>query len=137
MAPVTKHFRKRNAILSYLQRTDSHPSAEMVYNQLKAEIPDLSLGTVYRNLSMFKQQGIIASLGTVNCVERFDGNTAPHVHFVCDNCDSVLDLPMLDVPEDLASAAAEQLGGYVNTCQLTFTGVCKDCIEKQHGGETA
>ena len=137
MAPVTKHFRKRNAILSYLQRTDSHPSAEMVYNQLKAEIPDLSLGTVYRNLSMFKQQGIIASLGTVNCVERFDGNTAPHVHFVCDNCDSVLDLPMLDVPEDLASAAAEQLGGYVNTCQLTFTVVCKDCIEKQHGGETA
>ena len=77
MERTAKHFRKRDAILSYLRSTDVHPSADMVYAHLKPEIPDLSLGTVYRNLSMFRQQGTIASVGTVNGVERFDGNTNP------------------------------------------------------------
>ena len=74
MEKTTKQFRKRNAILAYLRQTEDHPSAEMVYNQLKPEIPDLSLGTVYRNLSMFKTNGEIISIGTVNGVERFDAD---------------------------------------------------------------
>ena len=74
MTQAKKHFRKRDAILAYLRSTDVHPSADMVFANLKPEIPDLSLGTVYRNLSMFRQEGTIASVGTVNGVERFDGN---------------------------------------------------------------
>ena len=70
MEPRSKHFRKRDAILNYLRHTTEHPSAETVYAALKAEIPDLSLGTVYRNLSLFKEQGLIISLGSVNGVER-------------------------------------------------------------------
>ena len=62
METSKKNFRKRTAILSYMRQTHDHPSAEMVYNHLKQEIPDLSLGTVYRNLSMFKNQGEIISL---------------------------------------------------------------------------
>ena len=68
---TTKHFRKRDAILTYLQGTLSHPSAEMVYAELKQQIPDLSLGTVYRNLNLFKDQGLAISIGTVKGVERF------------------------------------------------------------------
>ena len=98
---TTKQFRKRNAILNYLRHTDVHPSAEMVYNHLKPEIPDLSLGTVYRNLAMFKDKGEIISIGTVGGVERFDGNAAPHVHFICTDCESVTDLPRVAVPETL------------------------------------
>ena len=86
METSKKNFRKRTAILSFLRQTKDHPSAEMVFNHLKQEIPDLSLGTVYRNLSMFKAQGEIISLGTVNGVERFDGNVEPHVHFICSSC---------------------------------------------------
>lgn len=138
MTQGTKQFRKRNAILSYLRSTDTHPSAEMVFGQLKPEIPDLSLGTVYRNLAMFRQQGTIASVGTVNGVERFDGNTQPHVHFVCNGCSAVIDLPQLQVPVTLTSAAREQTGGQVASCQLTFTGLCRECImENEKGGETA
>lgn len=138
MTPSTKQFRKRNAILAYLKDTTSHPSAEMVFAQLKPEIPDLSLGTVYRNLSMFKQQGIIASLGAVNCVERFDYNTAPHVHFVCSQCSDILDMPNMEVPEQLIQTAAEATGGQVATCQLTFTGQCQRCLNEQsNGGESA
>lgn len=134
----TKQFRKRNAILSYLRRTDVHPSADMVLAELKAEIPDLSLATVYRNLAMFKNQGEIMSIGTVNGVERFDGNTDPHVHFICTDCSAVIDLPTLPVPEALTEAAAAATGGSINACQLTFVGRCQDCLKKSlQGGETA
>ncbi len=133
-----KQFRKRNAILSYLRQTDVHPSAEMVYEHLRSGYPDLSLGTVYRNLGIFKAQGLVASLGTVNGVERFDGTVEPHVHFVCGTCGSVLDMPDLEVPEQLCKKVAQTTGGKVESCQLTFTGLCSECCEIQEkGGETA
>ena len=135
MDKTTKQFRKRNAILEYLRQTDEHPSAEMVYTHLKPEYPDLSLGTVYRNLSMFKQQGEIISIGTVNGVERFDGNTMPHVHFVCTGCDAVADLPQIQVPEALNQQVTLQTGGHIDMCQLTFVGQCSRCTEQK--GETA
>ncbi len=128
MEKTTKQFRKRNAILAYLRQTKAHPSAEMVYNHLKPEFPDLSLGTVYRNLTMFKEQGQIISLGAVGGVERFDGNITPHVHFVCTGCESVQDLPQIAVPEALNEEVALQTGGQIDTCQLTFTGRCNKCV---------
>ena len=135
---ATKQFRKRNAILEYLQETDEHPSAEMVYNSLKPQLPDISLATVYRNLAMFRQQGTIASLGTVGGVERFDGNTAPHVHFVCNGCYAVSDLHSMSVPDHLSREAENIIGGQVCDCQLTFTGLCARCAEIQSkGGESA
>ena len=124
-----KHFRKRDAILTCLRQTTVHPSAEWIYTQLKPEIPDLSMGTVYRNLTLFKEKGMIVSVGTVKGVERFDGNTDPHVHFFCNECGAVLDLTGLCVPEELNVAAAAETGGQVGTCQLTFTGVCRECRE--------
>ena len=138
MDKTTKQFRKRNAILAYLRQTDEHPSAEMVYHYLKPEYPDLSLGTVYRNLSMFKAQGDIISLGAVNGVERFDGNTMPHVHFVCTGCDAVADLPQIEVPEVLNQEVTKQIGGRIDMCQLTFVGRCSRCLDKEtQSGESA
>jgi len=127
MERTAKHFRKRDAILTCLRQTDTHPSADWVYAQLKPEIPDLSLGTVYRNLNLFKEQGQIVSLGTVKGVERFDGNTAPHVHYICESCGCVLDLEGIAVPQELQSAVANTTGGQVTNCQLTFTGICMAC----------
>ena len=129
MEVSTKHFRKRDAILNYLRSTTAHPSAEMVFTQLKPEIPDMSMGTVYRNLNLFKQQGMVMSVATVNGVERFDGNTAPHVHFICQNCDAVIDLMDMHVPESLKSVAESSCGGQVTDCQLSFTGLCQSCID--------
>ena len=130
MERTAKHFRKRDAILTCLRQTTVHPSAEWVYNQLKPEYSDLSLGTVYRNLALFKEQGLITSLGTVNGVERFDGNTHPHVHFVCNGCDAVIDLPQMLVPETLSASAEESADCRVSSCQLTFAGTCRDCNAK-------
>lgn len=128
-----KHFRKRDAILSYLRHTDQHPSAETVYAELKKEIPDLSLGTVYRNIALFKQQGLIQSLGNINGVERFDGTVVPHVHFVCSVCGEIRDLTQLHVPQLLCDKAASEAEAVVEQCMLTFLGTCSACVgNEQH-----
>ena len=128
MAPPAKHFKKRDAILEYLRHTKAHPSAEMIYTDLKPQIPDLAMGTVYRNLSLFKEQGLVSSVATVKGVERFDGNTDPHVHFICSDCDAVIDLMEMEIPLSLSQAAEAACGGNVNECQLCFTGKCRECI---------
>ncbi len=130
MEPSTKQFRKRNAILQYLQDTKAHPSAETVYADLKQQIPDLSMGTVYRNLNLFCQQGMASVIATVRGVERFDANTEPHVHFICNDCDSVIDLMQMEIPESLRSQAASQSGGEVELCSLSFTGRCCQCVNR-------
>ena len=78
MEANTKQFRKRNAILECLRSTHTHPSAEMVHEMLREAHPDISLATVYRNLTYFKNQGLATSVATVRGVERFDANTEPH-----------------------------------------------------------
>ena len=133
MEVSTKHFRKRDAILQYLQSVTDHPSAEKVFTQLKAEIPDLSMGTVYRNLNLFKQQGLAVSVATVKGVERFDGNTDPHVHFICQECDAVIDLMDMEIPDSLKSVAENSSGGQVSGCVLCFSGLCQDCLKKLKG----
>lgn len=122
-----KRSRKREAILDCLRQTDVHPSAEWVYRRLKPRIPDLSLATVYRNLALFKQEGLICSLGVVQGLERFDGDTSPHVHFICTGCGRILDLPGLQLPAELGSQAVQITGGQVTGASLRFHGVCRHC----------
>ena len=131
MAACEKRFRKRDAILEYLRGTNAHPSAETIYTDLKPKIPDLAMGTVYRNLTLFKEKGMVSSVATVSGVERFDANTNPHVHFICSNCDAVIDLDDMQVPETLSQLAAKCCGGTVDGCQLSFTGLCRECIENE------
>ena len=127
---AAKQFRKRNAILACLQGTTSHPSAEMVYEMLQKEHPDISLATVYRNLARFKSQGLVCSVATVRGVERFDAMTHPHVHFICSSCDAVIDLPQMEIPESLSAEADEVAGCRIQNCRLTFTGLCGKCANK-------
>lgn len=132
MATSAKHFRKRDAILDCLRMSKEHPSAEALFYQLKPEIPDLSMGTVYRNLNLFRDQGLAISVATVNGVERFDGNTSPHVHFICDDCSAVIDLEAMQVPDSLVSAAAGCCGGgQITNYRLSFTGQCPTCLRKK------
>ena len=131
METKTKQFRKRSAILQCLKDTHTHPSAEMLHQMLQQEHPDISLATVYRNLALFKSQGIIQSLGTVGGIERFDANTMPHVHFICTRCCSVTDLPQITVPQQLQSTVESTTGGQVAECQLSFSGICQSCCQAE------
>ena len=131
MERTRKHSRKRDAILNCISRTTCHPSAEWVYQQLKPEIPDLSLGTVYRNIAMFKEEGTIQSIGVVNGLERYDFNTAPHTHFICTACGSVLDLGTIELPQSFVQDAETAIGGgAVASYHLQFSGECADCRKK-------
>lgn len=123
-----KNFsKKREAIYKTLCSTKLHPSAEWVYNNLKEEYPDLSLGTVYRNMNMFKEQGMAMSVGTVGGQERFDGNTKPHAHFICNKCGKITDIEQISY-----NYQADEILRQVSGCQVDFHlsyfyGVCEEC----------
>ena len=128
MATVRRHSRKRDAILDCIRNSRIHPSAEWIYAQLKPDHPDLSLGTVYRNLALFRESGEVVSVATVHGVDRLDACTQPHAHFICEKCNAVLDI---DVPQDDLRAELEQrYGCRVQRSEMLFRGICSQCKEE-------
>ena len=130
MEKATRYSKKREAILEVLRSTEEHPTADWVYHTLREQFPDLSLGTVYRNLARFKEEGLIVSVGTVNGQERFDAVTNPHTHFICRGCGAVLDLPGLTAELDL-NRIASQNGVTIDHHELLFYGLCPHCCPQQ------
>ncbi len=126
MNTVRKHSHKRDAVLEKLRSTKSHPSAKWIYDELRKDIPDISLGTVYRNLSVFKDEGQIISVGVVNGQERFDANTREHNHFICTGCGSVLDIDT-DIEDALSAEVERRYGVEIHSRQLTYYGKCPKC----------
>lgn len=124
--------RKRQAILQAVCGTDCHPTAEWVYQAVKPQYTDLSLGTVYRNLAKFKEEGLIASLGVINGQERFDGDTHPHDHFVCSKCGAILDVSQYELPRELFQALSERYSLRVDSHELIFRGLCPACLKEQN-----
>lgn len=122
------YSRKREAILTLLRGTKIHPSAEWVYQELKPQFPDLSLGTVYRNLSRFKEEGTIVSIGTVKGQERYDADISPHSHLICTRCGAVLDVTGDFVREGADALAAAQCEAKVESHSVLFYGLCRACV---------
>ena len=132
MERAIRYSKKREAILTQIQGTSCHPSAEWVYQQLRPLHPDLSLGTVYRNLAFFRERGQVRSVGVVQGQERFDAITTPHSHFVCNCCGTVLDLPDVRPERGLEQTVSTQYGFAVERCELTFYGLCPNCTDQQN-----
>jgi Fur family peroxide stress response transcriptional regulator len=126
------HSKKRDEILTVIRSTVSHPSARWVYEQLKPNLPALSLGTVYRNINLFREEGELASLGVVRGEERFDGRVEPHPHFICSRCGAVIDLPFLS-DETLEELAEIGRGGglRIEPLRTVFYGLCGGCREEK------
>ena len=131
MERTTRYSKKRAAILAAIRGTDCHPSAEWVYQTLKPNHPDLSLGTVYRNLVFFQERGDIRSVGVIKGQERFDGITTPHSHFICRHCGAVVDLSQIELADRIDRDVSEQYGLMVEHHELTFHGLCPTCIHNQ------
>jgi Fur family peroxide stress response transcriptional regulator len=113
--------------LRVIQSTESHPGAQWVYEQLKPAIPDLSLGTVYRNITVFREEGRVVSVGVVNGEERFDGKVEPHPHFVCEKCGAVLDLSGEIQLELETKLSFKTPGCTIDKRKTVFYGLCKAC----------
>lgn len=123
---MQRFSKKRQAIYDCLHSTKSHPTADWIYSQLHPQYPDLSLGTVYRNLSQLKAAGLIQSVGVVNGQERFDADVSSHPHLVCTDCGTVVDL-ILELPQGLTAQAEEQTGYHVTGISLRLQGQCPHC----------
>ena len=122
-----KYSRQRESIKEYLNGTREHPTADMVYMSVKEEFPNISLGTVYRNLNLLADIGEAIKITTPDGGDRFDGCTTPHYHFCCTKCGSVIDL---DLPEltHVNEAANANFDGVIESHSMLFYGTCKNCL---------
>ena len=124
----TRNSETRNRIYEYLCGTKAHPSAYMIFQDLKPKIPSLSMGTVYNNIKHFEEQGMIINVTSVNGNERYDANTSDHIHLVCDCCGSVIDI--MDANIDTAKSACSVGNIKINNIKIVLYGFCENCLAK-------
>ena len=123
---MIKYSRQREAIIKYLTGRTDHPSAESVYQALRLTYPNISLGTVYRNLGLLEENGQLMRIPMDNGSDRFDPNASPHYHFLCRKCGCLQDVPMTAL-DSLNQLAQAHLGGVVESHTLIFKGLCESC----------
>lgn len=122
----TRMTKQKKIILDVLRSTRSHPTADWIYAEARKQIPNLSLGTVYRNLNQLAEMGEIMELNYGSSFSRFDGNPRPHYHLVCEHCGRVSDLE-LPYLHQLETSAAAVSGAKIHGHRLEFQGICADC----------
>ena len=125
---IMKYSRQREAIKDFLIHTREHPTADTVYMYVKKEFPNISLGTVYRNLNLLADMGEIIKISSADGGDRFDGDTAPHYHFFCSSCGKVIDLN-IDTIDHINEIANEAFDGSIEFHQTSFHGKCSDCVD--------
>ncbi len=121
---MKNYSRQREAILNVLRSTDVHPTASEVYKRVRQQIPNISLGTVYRNLSALSEAGDILTISVGEGTDHFDGNAAPHLHLHCRCCGSIADAEF-----DFSDAQKQinEMGFKSETSILVIHGICKSC----------
>ncbi|WP_457625983.1 Fur family transcriptional regulator [Persephonella sp.] len=125
-----RNTQQRKVILEILRSTDIHPTADWIYERARQVIPNISLGTVYRNLKILKDEGLILELNDGK-QSRFDGRIDEHFHFKCTSCNSIYDIDR----HEIVQIDKEKLGreGYtVQGCEVVFTGICPKCNGNQN-----
>ena len=125
-----KRSRQRESIMNFLAGRTDHPTAVVIYTNLRQEMPNLSLGTVYRNLSLLSDIGDILKISTGNGPDHFDGNPTPHNHFICNKCGAVIDLEMDNI-EHIDEVASKNFDGNIQGHVIYFHGICPDCLKQE------
>ncbi|MCH8011420.1 MAG: transcriptional repressor [Candidatus Marinimicrobia bacterium] len=123
-----RYSKQRKEILEIIKTTNSHPTADWIYERVRTQIPNISLGTVYRNLRQLVDNDLIHAR-TVNGMVHYDGNLGDHQHFYCTDCGILYDLDLS--LEDFVSEITENLGHVIHECDLQFNGICNSCQQEQ------
>lgn len=121
-----KFSRQRESILRHIKCHPVHPTADQVYTALKKENPSLSLGTVYRNLNLLSEAGMLRKIRIADGSDRFDGRTDPHFHMICERCGRVFDVEMPELGE-IISEIKRRDGHEITGITLNLRGVCAEC----------
>ncbi len=138
LEPVKRRHqtRQRSRILAWLRETDLHPTAAQTHEALVRELPNLSLGTVYRNLEVLVSEGVIEEVASAGGGVRYDGNSKPHHHFICESCGAIDDLH-LQAPPELARKLRRARGRTARRIRIDFYGLCESCEPPQSGLRSA
>ena len=131
---VLKHSRQRDSIKEFLMGRKDHPTAAVVYDNVRRSFPNISLGTVYRNLTLLADIGEISRIHVGDGVDHFDADTSPHYHFICRECGCVRDLDMAGI--DLDEMASRNFDGQIECHTVYFHGRCRDCCQRFHSVST-
>ena len=121
-----RQSKQRNRLLEVLRSTESHPTADWLYEQLKQEFPNLSLGTVYRNLATLVDHGLVKKIHFGSTYDRFEANTHPHYHLICESCGTIIDFDM-PIRGELNHQAEKLTSFTITHHSIDFFGVCKTC----------
>ncbi|HEU5359878.1 MAG TPA: transcriptional repressor [Candidatus Deferrimicrobiaceae bacterium] len=123
----SRNTKQRAVILEILRNSGSHPTAEAIYQEARKVLPNISLGTVYRNLNFLREQGMAREIRTNSeSCSRFEGRCPPHAHFHCTECQAVLDLPLPTCLKDLVWTTEREIAS-VNSLDLHVIGSCSHC----------
>ncbi len=128
---VTRKTKQKEAILKVLNSTYSHPTTSWIYEQVKEAIPNISLGTVYRDLKILARKGEILEIDFASNPSRYDSNIEKHYHFRCLKCDNIFDIDE-KVNLEIDRRAAQKTGFEVFYHCLEFHGLCQDCQQKDY-----
>lgn len=119
------YSRQRELIYNALMNTQSHPTAETIYKQLRVDVPKLSLATVYRNLNQLCDLGSARRLRINGSPDRYDGVVKPHYHFCCEHCGDVCDVTISE--SVINSLLSSEMGHSPTYCDVIFYGSCLKC----------
>jgi Fur family peroxide stress response transcriptional regulator len=121
------YSRQRESIKEYLMSTKEHPTADVIYQHVKEENPKISLGTVYRNLTLLVDLGEVRKISTGDGTDHFDADTSAHSHYFCRCCHRLMDVDVTPSVDQILAASSAGIGT-VEQASLLFTGICKDCV---------
>lgn len=127
--PKTRYSKQRELIYSNLMARHDHPTAEAIYRDLKKDHPELSLGTVYRNLNFLADNKRIRKLDVGQKMVHFDGDLSNHHHFICSKCKKVFDINFQD--EQIRMVVRQQTNHQIDKVEIVFSGVCESCLMKE------
>ncbi len=124
-----RYSKQRNAIWNFIKDRTDHPTADAVFRNVREEYPNISLGTVYRNLMLLRDLGQLRTVEVGDGFTHFDPNTGEHSHFVCSTCGRVIDLMDADTGV-IRDCIAPSFPGRITGCIALFQGECAECCER-------
>ena len=131
-----KYSRQREAILEFLRTRNDHPTADVIYDNIRILYPNISLGTVYRNLSLLADIGKIRKRSDFDGADHFDGRTDRHCHFMCRKCHKIIDIENMNFDQILQDAG-KRFSGEITDFNARFFGLCEDCMKEEKDSQNA
>ncbi len=121
-----KNTEQRKKIIEFLRHSKDHPTAEMIFNELKKQMPNISMGTIYRNLNILIYQGKVHEVYTGDAKRHFDGNPTPHSHFICERCGKIYDIEK-SISQFEIESIQRSIPHHIFRYKLEFYGICSEC----------